>query len=86
MAMRRLRISKGGQVSVPAEVRKRWGTGVVTLEDRGTEIVLRPAPDDPVAAMHGALAHLDLPTSDAMRRQARAEEQELEERRGAARP
>ncbi len=81
MTMRRLRISKGGQVSVPAEVRKRWATGVVTIEDRGGEIVLRPAPDDPVAAMQGALAHLDLPSSDAMRRQTREEEAETEDRR-----
>ena len=47
---KRMKISKGGQVSIPAPIRKRWGTTTVTLEDRGEEIVLKPAPDDPVAA------------------------------------
>lgn len=54
--MRTLRISRGGQVSVPAEVRHRWGTSTVEVEDRGDELVLRPAPDDPVAALQGVFA------------------------------
>lgn len=57
MKMRkRMKISKGGQVSIPAPIRKRWGTTTVTLEDRGDEIVLKPAPDDPIAAAAGAFA------------------------------
>lgn len=56
MTMRRLRISRGGQVSVPAEVRHRWGTSTVEVEDRGDELVLRPAPDDPVAALQGVFS------------------------------
>lgn len=55
MKMRkRMKISKGGQVSIPAPIRKRWGTTTVTLEDRGEEIVLKPAPDDPIAAAAAA--------------------------------
>ncbi len=53
---KRLAISKGGQVSVPAEVRKRWHTQTVLAEDRGDHVVLRPVPDDPVAAALGAFA------------------------------
>jgi AbrB family looped-hinge helix DNA binding protein len=53
---KRMKISKGGQVSIPAPIRKRWGTTTVTLEDRGEEIVLKPAPDDPIAAAAGAFA------------------------------
>jgi AbrB family looped-hinge helix DNA binding protein len=53
---KRMKISKGGQVSIPAPIRKRWGTTTVTLEDRGGEIVLKPAPDDPIAAAAGAFA------------------------------
>jgi bifunctional DNA-binding transcriptional regulator/antitoxin component of YhaV-PrlF toxin-antitoxin module len=49
----RLVISKGGQVSVPASIRKRWGTRHVMAEDHGDHIVLRPAPADPVAAAIG---------------------------------
>jgi AbrB family looped-hinge helix DNA binding protein len=53
---KRMKISKGGQVSIPAPIRKRWGTKTVTLEDRGEEIVLKPVPDDPIEAAAGAFA------------------------------
>lgn len=52
----RMRISKGGQLSIPAPIRHRWGTSTVTLEDQGDRIVLEPAPDDPIGAAEGALA------------------------------
>jgi bifunctional DNA-binding transcriptional regulator/antitoxin component of YhaV-PrlF toxin-antitoxin module len=53
---KRLVISSGGQVSVPAAVRKRWRTRTVLAEDLGDHVVLRPVPDDPVAAAVGAFA------------------------------
>ena len=57
MLMRtRVRISKGGQISIPATIRHRWGTSTVALEDQGDRIILEPAPDDPIAAAEGALA------------------------------
>lgn len=49
------RISKGGQISVPATVRRRWGVRRLAIEDEGDHLVLRPLPDDPVAASMGAL-------------------------------
>ncbi len=52
----RMKISKGGQVSIPAAIRHRWGTSTVAMEDHGDWIVLQPAPDDPIAAAEGALA------------------------------
>jgi AbrB family looped-hinge helix DNA binding protein len=52
----RMKISKGGQISIPARIRHRWGTSTVALEDQGDRIVLEPAPDDPIAAAEGALA------------------------------
>ena len=79
---KRMKISKGGQVSIPAPIRKRWGTATVTLEDRGEEIVLRPAPDDPIDAAAGALAeefgHIDLAE---LRRIAREDDRIAMERR-----
>jgi hypothetical protein len=42
--------------------------------------VLRPVPDDPIAAARGALAHLNLDTAE-MRRRARDDERIAEERR-----
>ena len=81
MTMKRLKVSSGGQVSVPAAVRKRWGTRTVVAEDHGSYLVLRPAPDDPVAAARGALAARAPATSDATRRAARADERSAEARR-----
>ncbi|HEY4810854.1 MAG TPA: AbrB/MazE/SpoVT family DNA-binding domain-containing protein [Solirubrobacteraceae bacterium] len=51
-----MRISKGGQISIPAPIRHRWGTSTVALEDLGDRVVLQPTPDDPIAAAEGALA------------------------------
>lgn len=82
MNMKRLRITRGGQISVPAELRHRWGGSIVTLEDRGDHAVIRPAPDDPITAARGSLKHLaDGATSEEMRREARAEDAEGEARR-----
>lgn len=53
---RRMKISKGGQISIPAAIRHRWDTSTVVLEDQGDRIVLAPAPDDAIAAAEGALA------------------------------
>ena len=79
---KRMKISKGGQVSIPAPIRKRWGTTTVTLEDQGDQIVLRPAPEDPIAAAAGAFAGegrgLGLET---IRREEREAELESEERK-----
>lgn len=79
MSMRFLMISKGGQISVPADVRKRWGTRRLQLDDRGDELVLRPAPEDPIAAARGALKGRLRVTSDEMRRLEREEEARIEE-------
>ncbi len=78
--MRTVRISKGGQVSVPAEVRHRWKTSIVELDDRGDELVLRPAPEDPIAALRGALADMDGPSTDAIRAEMRDEVRDREDR------
>lgn len=83
MEMRkRMKISKGGQISIPAPIRKRWGTGTVTLEDQGDQIVLKPVPDDPIAAAAGAFAGegrgLGLET---IRREEREAELDAEERK-----
>jgi AbrB family looped-hinge helix DNA binding protein len=79
---RRMRISRGGQLSIPAAIRHRWGTGTVVLEDRGDHVIIRPAPDDPIAAAEGALAaefgHIDIA---ALRRAAREAEILAEERK-----
>lgn len=81
MAMsKRLAISSGGQVSVPAAVRKRWRTRTVLAEDRGDHMVLRPVPDDPVAAAVGAFAtQIEVLGSEEARRLDREEELDAQE-------
>jgi bifunctional DNA-binding transcriptional regulator/antitoxin component of YhaV-PrlF toxin-antitoxin module len=81
MIMKRLKISAGGQVSVPATVRQRWRTKVVTAEDCGDHLVLRPAPEDPIEAAMGAFADYPGPSTDEIRRLDREEERRAEERK-----
>jgi AbrB family looped-hinge helix DNA binding protein len=78
----RMRITKGGQISIPAAIRHRWGTSTVALHDEGDRIVIEPAPDDPVAAAEGALA-AELGSLDVarMRRVAREDARRAEGRR-----
>ncbi len=82
MARMTFRITRGGQVTVPAAVRRRWRTSTVLAEDRGDHLILRPAPDDPVAAASGAFtAEVRAgPRLDEMRRLEREEEAELARR------
>ena len=80
---KRMRISKGGQISIPAVIRHRWATSTVALEDQGDRIVLEPAPDDPIAAAEGALAEEFGELDPArLRREAREDERVAEARRG----
>ena len=78
--MRTTTISKGGQVSIPAEVRHRWGTGRVVIEDRGSALLIRPIPDDPIGAAIGSLSGRR-PTSDELREMLREEEAAIDEGR-----
>ena len=83
MLMRtRMRVTKGGQISIPAAIRHRWGTSTVVLDDQGGRIVIEPASDDPIATAEGALAD-ELATVDVahLRRAARDDERAAESRR-----
>jgi bifunctional DNA-binding transcriptional regulator/antitoxin component of YhaV-PrlF toxin-antitoxin module len=75
----RMRISKGGQISIPAPIRHRWRTSTVTFRDEGRRIVIEPASDDPIAAAEGALAD-EFPGTDVkrLREAARQDEQAAE--------
>lgn len=79
--MKRATISQGGQVQVPAEVRRRWETRELLIEDRGTSLVLRPLPDDPIGAALGSLAGPG-PSSTEIRRRGREEDAERDAQRG----
>jgi bifunctional DNA-binding transcriptional regulator/antitoxin component of YhaV-PrlF toxin-antitoxin module len=79
--MRTARISKGGQIQVPAEVRRRWGTDRVIIEDEGIGLWIEPLPDDPIGAAMGSLKGKVTMASEEMRQQFREEEALAEERK-----
>ena len=74
------RVTVGGQVSLPAAVRKRWKTSSVAVEDLGDRVVIRPLPDDPITAARGALKGKIAPTTS-LRSRARKDEAAAEARR-----
>jgi AbrB family looped-hinge helix DNA binding protein len=48
-----MKVSRNGQVSIPAEARARWSAERVVVVDLGDRVVLRPLPDDPVGDLVG---------------------------------
>jgi bifunctional DNA-binding transcriptional regulator/antitoxin component of YhaV-PrlF toxin-antitoxin module len=82
--MKTTTISKGGQVSIPAAVRHRWGTRNVVIEDQGSAILVRPIPADPIGAAVGSLAGRG-PNSDGLRAIVRDEEAAIDAERAGRR-
>lgn len=74
------KITSSGQISLPAPLRRRWGTERVLVIDRGDYALVRPVPDDIVGFLRGSIAHGDT-TLEAIRSQERAEEAQREESR-----
>jgi len=85
MIMKRAKVTRGGQISIPSTIRRRWGTSTLTLEDLGDRIVLTPVPDDPIAAARGALTGELSMNSEQLRARARDAEATAERRRHAGR-
>ncbi len=75
-----VKVSRNGQVSVPAAVRHRWGTSTVLIIDRGDYAIVRPIPDDPIEALRGAYATPG-PDADTARAADRAAEAASDDRR-----
>jgi bifunctional DNA-binding transcriptional regulator/antitoxin component of YhaV-PrlF toxin-antitoxin module len=48
------KVTGNGQISLPAEIRRRWASRTVLVIDRGDYAIVRPIPDDPIAALQGA--------------------------------
>lgn len=68
----RARVTANGQVSLPAALRHRWLSGSVLVLDKGDYAIVRPVPDDPVAAVRGRHAGPG-PTVEEVRAADRAE-------------
>lgn len=69
-------ITRDGKVTLPAALRHRWSAESVLIIDRGDHAIIRPVPDDPVAAVRGAHAGRG-PSSEEIR----AEEHEVDDER-----
>lgn len=82
--MELLKVTNAGQLSLPARIRRRWGTRRVAIEDHGDSVVLRPVPDDPVEAAAGALKGR-IPASEEIRERAREDDRRAVERRDRGR-
>ena len=78
--MKKHRITSSGQISLPAAVRRRWNAQSVAIEDLGDRVVVKPLPDDPIAAARGALKGRMGPV-EALRARAREDEAAAEARR-----
>jgi len=74
-------ITRGGQISLPAEIRHRWEAQKVVLIDEGEQVVLRPAPADPIRALIGRLPLRSGLTVEQIKELWRREETEAEERK-----
>jgi len=75
----RAKVTRNGQVSLPAELRRRWDVASVLVIDRGDYAIVRPIPTDPLATLRGSHAGPG-PTLEESRAAERALDQEREER------
>ena len=78
--MKMRKITAGGQISLPAAVRRRWQTRCVAVEDLGDRVLIRPLPEDPILAARGALKG-KIVSPAALRAKARSDEAAAEDRR-----
>lgn len=74
-----MRVSRNGQVSIPADARARWNAERVVVVDLGDRVVLRPLPDDPIDDLVGKYRRG--PATDAARRRSRADDAAARKRR-----
>ena len=74
------KVTRNGQISLPAELRRRWQSGAVLVIDRGSYAIVRPIPGDVIAELQGAHSGPG-PTSEQARAAERAGDEEAAARR-----
>ena len=75
-----MRVTAAGQVSLPAQVRRRWGASRVRMTDEGGRLIVEPASDNPFDDLIGILADGSI-SSDDMEREEREAERERDRRK-----
>ncbi|MFC5379222.1 AbrB/MazE/SpoVT family DNA-binding domain-containing protein [Aquipuribacter nitratireducens] len=77
-----MKVSRNGQVSLPADVRRRWATSHVLVLDLGDTLVMRPVTGDPVEDVDAVIGRYRTPvTSDELQALSREEEARIETRK-----
>lgn len=81
--MKIVTLTRGGQVSIPAEFRREWTSNQVMVQKTDRGLLLRPVPDDPLTAALGSLRHKvkNFVSVEETMREYREEEREVEERK-----
>jgi AbrB family looped-hinge helix DNA binding protein len=74
-----MKVSRNGQVSIPADARARWNADRVVVVDLGDRIVMRPLSEDAAGDLVGKYRHG--PGTDDARRAARADDAAAEKRK-----
>lgn len=72
--VRTVEISQGGQISIPAAVRRRWGSRRVRVVDAGDRLIVEPVPDDPIDRARGSLRLAGGLSTEALRAAGRDED------------
>lgn len=75
-----MKVSRNGQVSIPAETRNRWHAERVVVVDLGDRLVIRPLPADSVGELVGKYADRG-PSTSRSRTTARADDRRRVERK-----
>lgn len=86
MDARRAKVTRNGQVSLPAELRHRWDADAVLVIDRGDYAIVRPIPADPLAALRGTHAGPGPSLEQARTAERTAEREREREHRDTATP
>ena len=74
-----MKVSRNGQVSIPADARARWNADRVVVVDLGDRIVMRPLSEDAAGDLIGKYRRG--PSTDDARRSARADDAAAEKRK-----
>jgi AbrB family looped-hinge helix DNA binding protein len=69
-----MKVTLGGQISIPADVRRRWNTDRVVVIDTPDGLIVRPFDANAADRIMGKYARRDAMTSDEMRRSSRDED------------
>lgn len=80
-----MKISRNGQISLPAETRRRWGVDHVVVVDLGDQVIVAPVedPENPRKGLYGKYAGPG-PTTDELRRMTKEDDEASDRRKFGA--